>query len=47
VGARAGRPGASRQLVGLVGYALALPTLLLGLAAIVLLASGRRRGQPA
>jgi beta-glucuronidase len=35
VGVGAGRPGASRQLVGLIAYAVALPALLLG--ALVLL----------
>jgi len=43
VGTAAGRPGAARQLVGLVAYALALPTVLLGVLATLLLMGGRRR----
>jgi beta-glucuronidase len=43
VGTSTGRPGASRQLVGLLVYGLALPTVLLGGVAGVLAATGRRR----
>jgi len=46
VGVGAGRPGASRQLVGLVAYAVALPALLLG-AVVLLLARLPRRRRPA
>jgi beta-galactosidase len=44
VGAPAGRPGASRELVLLLLYALALPTVLLGALVLLLVASSRRRG---
>lgn len=43
VGVGAGRPGASRQLVWLVAYALALPTLVTAAGVLVLLLTGRRR----
>jgi beta-glucuronidase len=43
VGAGAGRPGASRQLLALVGYALVLPIALLGGLALLLLRSPGRR----
>ena len=46
VGVGAGRPGASRQLVGLVAYAILLPALLLG-GVVAVLARWPRRGEAA
>lgn len=43
VGVGAGRPGASRQLVGLVAYAVALPALLLSLVVLLLVRWPRPR----
>jgi beta-galactosidase len=43
VGVGAGRPGASRQLIGLVAYAVALPALLLGALVLLLVRLPRRR----
>jgi beta-galactosidase len=47
VGVGAGRPGASRQLVGLVAYAIGLPALLLGAAVVLLTRWPRRHREPA
>jgi len=47
VGVGAGRPGASRQLAGLLVYALALPTLAMGGVVLLLAGRGRRRRRQA